>query len=129
MDGLLTQKQVAELAKVSTRTVSTYMRRGLPHIRSGGRVLFDPDQARAWLFKSERGSLLTERWRLLARALRASDELTQFMRRRPGLCFAWAMGTVPYITLGSRRVAFSPRDIEREFLRFAEPYPQDEDAA
>ena len=47
IQNLLTKREVAELFRVSLRTVSNWMRRGIvPFIRIGSVVRFDPDAVR-----------------------------------------------------------------------------------
>jgi Helix-turn-helix domain len=45
---LLTTTEAASLLGRSTRTVHSYLKRGLPYISLDGKLAFDPDDVRAW---------------------------------------------------------------------------------
>lgn len=50
---LWTYEDLAEYLNVSVRTAKRWTReRGIPHLRSGSIVRFDPDEVRAWVHEA-----------------------------------------------------------------------------
>lgn len=56
MTTLLTISDTAKILKVTTRTVHTYLKRGLPHIKVGGVVRISADDLSSWFLSHRRGT-------------------------------------------------------------------------
>jgi len=51
MNQQVTQREMADLLKVSAPTMHKLIQRGLPHWKVGSRYRFDPERVEVWLAK------------------------------------------------------------------------------
>lgn len=57
MEKYLTPKDVAEIAKVSSRTVANWLRKGLRHYKIGATVRVEPADLQRWFQKHSKNGL------------------------------------------------------------------------
>lgn len=75
---------MAQMVSLSLRTIRSLQGKGLPHIRVGRRVLFDPIRVKAWLEQRADATAQAEDACPGSEATSEASMIPESARRRPG---------------------------------------------